>query len=430
MRALVGLSVPRSRVTGEFKEEAVKKNLLTCIVAMTLFGSLAIPVRLAAQEQKVGKGHHRYKLIDLGTLDGPTSYLANDNTAGSASGVLNNRGTVVGAADTSLPNPNYPNCCIIGPFDPFIFHAFQWRDGVVTDLGTLPGGNNSFTNWISAKGLIAGFSENGAIDPLLGVPETHAVLWKHSEIIDLGTLEGGHESQAFAVNDKGQVVGAALNTIPDPFDPIFVTQIRAFLWQDGVMKDLGTLGGSEALAFLVNERGQVAGFSFTNSTPNASTGMPTQDPFLWENGKMVDLGTLGGTVGVANALNNRGQVVGQSNLAGDLTTHPFLWDRGVLTDLGTLGGDFGSAHWINDAGKIVGFASTSGDQALHGFLWNDGVITDLGTVNNEPCSTAQGINSKNQIVGISFNCIAGGFAWLWENGGPIVDLNTLVLPRV
>jgi len=56
-------------------------------------------------------------------------------------------------------------------------------------------------------------------------------------------------------------------------------------------------------------------------------------------------------------------------------------------------------------------------------------MTDLGTVNGEPCSTAQGINSKRQVVGISFNCIAGGYAWLWENGGPIVDLNTLVLPE-
>jgi len=53
---------------------------------------------------------------------------------------------------------------------------------------------------------------------------------------------------------------------------------------------------------------------------------------------MADLGTLGGTMGFATAINNRGQVVGQSNMAGDQTAHPFLWGRGKLKDLGTLGG--------------------------------------------------------------------------------------------
>jgi probable HAF family extracellular repeat protein len=73
--------------------------------------------------------------------------------------------------------------------------------------------------------------------------------------------------------------------------------------------------------------------------------------------RMIDLGTLGGTLGVANWLNNRGQVVGQSNLAGDLTAHPFLWDRGSLKDLGTLGGTFGVATSVSDAGVIVGGAT-------------------------------------------------------------------------
>ena len=140
-------------------------------------------------------------------------------------------------------------------------------------------------------------SENGAIDPLYPgvVPEINAVLWKDGEIVNLGTIEGGYESNAFAVNDRGQVAGVFLNTIPDSFSP-FGLQVRAFLWQNGVMEDLGTLGGPEASAYFMNERGQVAGTSFINSIPNPDTGIPTLDPFLWADGKMIDLGTLGGTI--------------------------------------------------------------------------------------------------------------------------------------
>jgi len=400
-----------------------------CFAAITLLVALAIAVSSAAGDDgNHHHKHHHYKLIDVGTFGGPQSFtqdLLHFQTR---------RGIVAGWADTQTPDPNYPNSCFF--CGPFMFHAFKWRNGVLTDLGALPGVNSSAAFWISDKGWSAGWSENGAIDPLLGTPEMRAVLWKDKEIIDLGTLEGGYESFAFGLNSRGQVTGVSLNLVPDSFSGFgFGTQQRTFLWKDGVMQDLGTLGGPDAgvLGFTgdieINERGQVAACSYTNSIVNPTTGTPTLDPFLWEDGKMLDLGSLGGTSGCAINLDNRGQVIGYSNLAGDLGLHPFLWSQGVLKDLGTLGGNFGVAISINDANEIVG-ATTDKNERVLAYLWRHGVMTNLGTLHPLPYSNAQWINSRGQVVGFGASTdFSVHVAFLWENGGPMVDLNTLVPPN-
>jgi probable HAF family extracellular repeat protein len=405
----------------------------TRIIALALFALLAIPVQLAAQDEPDHHHYHHYQLIDLGTFGGPNTNFV---TQGVGAQVLNNRGVVTGSADTSIPDPNAPNC--LSP-DCFISHAFKWQRGSLTDLGALPGVNSSFGSWITANGLVAGLSGNGEIDPLTGGPEARAVFWKGGQIIDLGTF-GGNESLANAVNNRGQVVGLATNAIPDPFNFYgFGTQMHAFLWQNGVMGDLGTIGdGPDSIAYWVNEAGQVAGISYINSIPNPLTGLPTMHPFLWENGTMHDLGTIGGTqVFDLDGLNERGQVIGKMTMADEVTTHPFLWDGKRLVDLGTFGGDDGNANWLNDAGEVVGHATysvlcpVSGEGPIdHAYLWRNGVMSDLGTVPGinplEGLSSAWGINSKTQIVGNSATC-DGSFldAFLWEDGS-MVDLNTLI----
>ena len=404
----------------------MKSRMLTRTTVMLLFAALAIPLRLAAQERNSNRRHrhHRYKFIDIGALGGPNSYFS---AGGVGNLVLNNQGVVAGYGDTSAPDPYAPNCFDV---DCFLAHAFRWQNGVLTDLGALSGANSSAVSGINARGWIAGLSQNGVIDPLLGIPETRAVLWKDDQIIDLGTL-GGNESVAIGVNNRGQVIGFATNATPDPFSG-FGTQVRAFLWENGVMQDLGALGGPDSPPLgntIINESGQIAGSSNTDSTPNPLTGIPTTDPFLWENGTMTDLGTLGGTLGFPVFLNNRGEVVGQSNLAGDVTAHPFLWHRGTMTDLGTLGGTFGAANWINDAGEVVGSATTPGDQLFHAFLWRNGVMKDLGTVGNDCFSEALAVSAKGQILGQSSACdFSTARAFIWENGS-MIDLNTLIPPN-
>jgi probable HAF family extracellular repeat protein len=411
------------------------------IIALALFVALAVPIQLAAQDQhkdtQEGHATHRqYRLIDLGTFGGPNATFV---TQGIGAQFLSNRGVLTGSADTSTPDPNTPNCL---SSDCFITHAFKWQNGSLTDLGALPGINSSFGSWITENGLVAGFSGNGEIDPLTGFPEQRAVFWKDGQIIDLGTF-GGNESLANAVNSRGQVVGLSTNTVPDSFDFYgFGTQMHAFVWQSGVMMDLGTIGdGPDSIAYWVNESGQVAGITYTDSTPNPLTTVPPMHPFLWENGTMHDLGTIGGTqVFQLNGLNERGQVIGSMTLADEDShhVHPFLWDGKTLLNLGTLGGDFGEANWLNDAGEVVGHADTSiscpngGGTIGHAFLWKNGVMRDLGTAPGiDPLqggSVANGINSRTQIVGISNSCDNTVVdAFLWEKGS-MVDLNTLIPP--
>lgn len=397
---------------------------------------LVLPIHIKAQSKgpESLKLHPRYKLIDLGTFRGPHSETADGGGITSVR-ALNNQGTVIGWADTAKADP-YPAVCFID--DCFVTHAFRTRNGRKFDLGTLPGGPSSLSTWISPNGLISGISENGKLDPLIpGFPQLHAVMWRNGRITDLGTFDGAYESVANAVNSRGQVAGTALNSIPDADSMVGLGyQTRAFLWENGSLFDLGTLGaGTDAQAALINDRGQVVGWSYTSSehsdTCAAVYGFPlATNSFVWERQSgMVDLGSLGGTCTVAMGLNDRGQVVGQSWSAGGSTGHAFYWDRahGML-DLATLGGDFASAHAINNAGDAVGGSYLAGNVLIDATLWRGNSAIDLGTVDGDQCSYALSINARRQVVGISGteNCDSPR-AFLWEEGGPMVDLNELVV---
>jgi probable HAF family extracellular repeat protein len=429
----------------------MKSTFSICITAITLFAALAVPVPLATQDNRGHHPkHHHYKLIDMGTFGGPMSFL---NLPFNGVPALSNTGITVGdsATPVQISATSNPFLCG-GPAGnvPNIFHTFAWQNSAVSDLGALGtvAENCSNAGSVNSSGEIAGTSEIDDVDPVLGFKEVRAVRWNKGEITDLGTFGGPHSfANVGSINNHGEVVGGALNAVPDPFSLFdkFIfgssngTQTRAFLWERNVMKDLGTLGGPDAWAVYVNDQAQVAGWSYTNSTPNPVTGLPNMDPFLWaknKKNKMIDLGSFGGAYGYPNGLNNQGWVIGQSGIAanpgacfslGDPDCHPFLWRRGNLIDLNTstAGGSPTLAFGINDNGEIVGGAIFP-NGVFDAYVWRKRVATDLGHLND--CgSLAFTINSHGQIVGGTFSCADGTHsrAFLWEHG-TMVDLDNLV----
>jgi probable HAF family extracellular repeat protein len=399
------------------------RKRLAALIAAAIVPALTFTVPAHARTQ------YPYRLVDPGTFGGPGSFLDLPGLP------ITSNGTVLGTADTTTLDPDLPTQ-FCAPFcDGYVQHAFAWRSGRLADLGALApaADNNSAIYDLNGNGVGTGVSEKGRTDPHTGGPAFVAALFKSGKVISLGTLPGGTLSGAGQINSRGQVAGNSSTGTPDPFpNPVFFlpggTEQRGFVWRRGVMRDLGTLGGPDTLQYGQNNRGQIIGASYTSNTPNPSTGIPTIDPYLWQHGHMTDLGTLGGTLGVANGLNDSGEVVGQSNLPGDQTSHPYLWNGRRMIDLGTLGGDQGSANYVNDRGDVAGWALTTGDQGLHGFLWHHGQITDLPPVGGAAFATAESVNNQPEVVGVgydsSFNEIS---AFLWT-GGHGYDLNTLVAP--
>lgn len=259
-----------------------------------------------------------------------------------------------------------------------------WRNGDVDALGGPPGSPEA----INERGDVVGraFGE-------------HAYLWSAGAVIPLGTLGGG-ASWAFDINNRGQVVGWSQNA---------GGYHRAFLWVDGQMEDLGTLGGYQSWAYGLNNSGAVVGGAWT------ATGY--EHAFLWTRGSMTDLGTLDGgssSESRANAINDRGQVVGRCEFGSFRTVHACRWQRGEVLDLGTLGGQYSYAYDIADNGKIVGISSIPGEHVLyHAFVWADGEMRDLGTLGG-CCSYAYGVNSRGEVAGYAWDANSIIHAVVWR----------------
>jgi probable HAF family extracellular repeat protein len=223
--------------------------------------------------------------------------------------------------------------------------------------------------------------------------------------LDLGTF-GGPLTTPLAINNSGQVVGVGLL----PATPL--TSQQAFLWENGVLHALeGVQQGAESGAYGINESGQIVGFSYG---PGAGA-----LPVRWDDRAIVELPLLlGHTAGVAAAINDLGDAVG-TVVVGGATHHAALWHSGTVSDLGTLGGLHSDALAINNAGQILGESWVTDDSMYHFFLWENGTMHDLKTICGGSRHTiAHDINDSGQIAGY---CTQPGnldfdFGFLWSGG--------------
>jgi len=258
-----------------------------------------------------------------------------------------------------------------------------YSNGTFINLGTL-GGNSGIGNGINTSGQVAGYSTNAA--------GTYCAFISNGDsLIDIGD-RGGGSAVAYAINDSAQVVGSAV-TADGSNHP--------FLYSNGTMIDLGTLGSPEGPSWWnsaegINNAGVVVGYSYTNQ-PNA----PFRG-FAWRNGKMIALGSLGGGMSQAYAINNLNQVTGIAYLKNGLA-HAFITETsGKMKDLGALqalGDSWGFA--VNDSGVVVGQAQLN-NGAVHAIVYSGTKMQDLNALvpkgSGLTLIEADGVNNAGQIV--------------------------------
>ena len=290
---------------------------------------------------------------------------------------LNNSATVVG---TKVPGSS---------------RAVLFRNGVLTEI--IPAGAvSSVANGINDLDQVVGYID--ICDMVNGncVNSRHrAFIFEKGTFTILGTL-GGRHSEAYGINNTGQIVGWSHTPGPPPGN---VGDEHAFIFQNGVFEDLGAkLTGGNSFASSINANGQVSGWGLSATSLNG--------PFLYSGG-LFEFFT---TNGLAWDINNTAQVVGGLSGNDDGTGRAFLFSSGVLRDLGKPSPEqkYAIASAINNVGQVVGFASprflsSDGERA---FIFNGGIIEDLNSLisanSGWVLSRAVDINDAGQIVGNGF----------------------------
>ena len=291
--------------------------------------------------------------LDAGRAHADPLYTITNLGQHSAVG-LNNLGDVVGNVGSPIYRYEPAGYPTIG--DPYVYHS-SGPAGTFTDLGSVLG----------ASALVQGINDSGQIAGTVSTPDGYrGFLDSAGQVTLVPPSPGGPmTSDVRAMNNAGNLVG--------------VYDGRGFLYQDGQTINLGNVTPTA-----ISDNGIVAGHGFVS-----------------QDGKMTSI-----TAGISvdpSAVNNAGQVVGSYNLSVP-QNHAFVYQNGQLTDLGTLGGQSSGARAINSQGQVVGYAeTTSGPFHYHAFLYQNGSLTDLNglipTSSRWNLEWAVAINNKGQIVG-------------------------------
>jgi probable HAF family extracellular repeat protein len=319
-------------------------------------------------------------------------------------------------------------------------NVFAQRSYKVFDLGV----NKSSDNFNMVMGLNnEGWAENmdGVLNlPILSTSTTiasgRAVISIYGINTDLGTLGGDNSWTNYGgINDRGEAVGMAETSALDPNGEDmcgFRTKktCRGFLWRDGHIMALPTLGGNNAQAAAINNRGQIVGISETTvPDPGCPTGkLPgtTVLPVMWERGEVRALPMLTGAPdGFVQGINDRGEVVGSSGTCGNLAVHAVLWEDDTAFELPGLGHLGNAAYAINNHGQAVGYVTSADGTTIVPSLWENGGVKNLGILPGDGAAFATGINNRRQVVGSTFNSVGWSRGFIWQDN-VLTDLNTLI----
>jgi probable HAF family extracellular repeat protein len=331
-----------------------------------------------------------------------------------------------------------------------LFAASQHQQQyTITNLPSL-GGTNSRANTINNRGWLAGYSNLG------GNQTRHAALWRDGALTDLGTLGGPNSNVTWPGRaNSGIIAGISQTATPDPLGEAWSSAAfypgatgtgfinLGFVWKNGVMRALPTLGGNNGFATGTNSRGQVVGWA-ENAIHDPTCVPPQQLQFrpVVYGKKPNQINELplpaGDTSGAATGINEQGQIVGIAGTCdqavGRFTAkHALLWDKKRrIVDLGNLGALFWNTPTnINQRGDIVGFAGAPNDpdgNFLQAFIWTaKNGIQPLGFLPGDVHSEAYGINERRQVVGLSCDANGNCRAFIWENG-VMRDLNDFKQP--